>query len=206
MKKNIVCLSLCAFSYHAHAQSIDPVSLLLSKAVKAIDLKVQQLQIQTLRLQQAQQVAEHALSKGKLAEIADWQVKQQDLYAAYFRELSSVRPVVKTLPQVQQIRSMQAQLATEYHRLTKDGVQEVQFDELLGYSRDILASVQELIADNRLSMKDADRVILLLRLRAAMGNCLDSMQALKHQHARIAAEKGRIESDLQFLQKLNRKP
>lgn len=206
MKKSIVCLLVCAIAGHVQAQSIDPVSLIIAKVVKAIDLKVQQLQNQTIWLQQAQQVAEHALSKSKLAEIADWQVKQRDLYAGYFRELSSVRPVVKTLPQVQQIRSMQAQLATEYHRLTKDGMQEVRYDALYGYSRGILASVQQVVSDNRLSMKDADRVMLLLRLRAAMGNCLDSMQALKNQRARIAAEKGQIESDLQFLQKLNGKP
>lgn len=205
MKKLIVCMAL-VISVNSQAQSIDPVSLVIAKIIKAIDLQVQKLQNQTIWLQQAQQVAEHELSKTKLSEIADWQNRQEEIYADYFKELSSVKSVVKTLPQVKQVLNMQFEIAAEYRRFVKDPAQQPAFDELLLLSKDILSSLQQMLTTSQLKMKDSDRVLSLCTLRDAMSECLDAIKLLNKQHVRLTANKVRMQADLQFLQKLNGKP
>ncbi|MDP2421454.1 hypothetical protein [Sediminibacterium sp.] len=202
MKKLMVMLVLCGCVFRAGAQSIDPVSLLIAKIIKAIDLQVQKLQNQTIWLQQAQQVAEHELSKLKLSEIADWQRKQQQLYAGYFSELQTVRNAVKTLPQVKQILSLQTELIGTYNRIAKDEVSRTAADGLMGLCGDILSSLQEVTNSNGLEMKDADRVKMISSLRDAMQDCLDNMKELDKQTNRLAGSKQQLQTDMKSLQRL----
>jgi conjugation system TraG family ATPase len=65
--------------------------------VKAIDLKVQQLQNEALVLQNLQKLIENKLHELKLAEISSWSQKQKDLYRQYFDELKQVRPSIDSL-------------------------------------------------------------------------------------------------------------
>ncbi len=206
MKKWMLVIILMIGCASLRAQSIDPVSLIIAKVIKAIDLQVQKLQNQTIWLQQAQQVAENELSKLKLNEIADWQNKQKELYGDYFQELKSVKSVVKSLPQVKQIMTMQSQVLSEYNRFSKDALQQPSFDELLNLSKDILQSLQQVISGNVFSMKDSDRVMFLCSLRDAMNECLDSIKTLNKQQLRLTASKARMQADMQFLKKLNAKP
>jgi len=185
------------------AQGIDPVSLVIAKVIKAIDLQVQKLQNQTIWLQQEQQVAEHELSKLKLGEIADWQTKQKELYANYFQELNTVKTVIKSLPQVKQILNMQAQVITEYNRFARDKTQQASFDELLALSRDIVQSLQQVISGGVLSMKDADRAMSLCTLRDAMNECLNSIQELNKQQVHLTASKLRMQAEMHLLKTLN---
>jgi hypothetical protein len=55
----------------------------VKKVIKAVDLKVQRLQNETIWLQNAQKSLENQLSKLKLTEIADWANKQKYLYSKY---------------------------------------------------------------------------------------------------------------------------
>jgi hypothetical protein len=203
MKKWMLIIVLIIGCVSLRAQSIDPISLVIAKVIKAIDLQVQKLQNQTIWLQQAQQVAEHELSKFKLLEIADWQNQQKELYANYFQELNAVKTVVKSLPQVKQILNMQSQIVTEYNRFAKDIKRQPSFDELLLLSRDIVQSLQQVISGGVLSMKDADRAMFLCTLRDAMSECLDSIKALNKQQVRLTASKARMQADMRFLKTLN---
>ncbi len=202
MKRLIVILVLCGCFFHAGAQSIDPVSLVIAKIIKAIDLQVQKLQNQTIWLQQAQQVAEHELSKLKLSEIADWQRKQQQLYAGYFQELQTVRSAVKALPQVKQVLSLQSELVVTYNRIAKVNVSRSAADALLDLSRDVVSSLKEVTSGNGLVMKDADRVKIISSLRDAMQDCLDNMRELDKQTNRLASSKQQMQTDMKSLQRL----
>ncbi|MES2006370.1 MAG: hypothetical protein V4450_17765 [Bacteroidota bacterium] len=206
MKKWCLLLVLFFGCASLRAQSIDPISLVIAKVIKAIDLQVQKLQNQTIWLQQAQQLAENELSKLKLGEIADWQNRQKELYADYSWELNTVKTAVKSLPQVKQILNMQAKIVTEYNRFTKGITQQVSFDELLLLSRDIVQSLQQVISGGTLSMKDADRALFLCTLRDAMSECLDGIKGLNKQQVKLTASKLRMQADMQFLKKLNAKP
>ncbi len=185
------------------AQSIDPVSLVIAKVIKALDLQVQKLQNQTIWLQHAQQVATHELSKLKLEQIAGWQNRQKELYASYFRELKTAKPLLKNLPQVKQILAMQAEVAKEYRRYLKDIHVQESYDALLMVSNEILQELQPVIKGNTLLMKDADRLLFLASLRDSMEHCLEEMNQLNNQFAQGVNNKMRMKQDLRMVKTLN---
>ncbi len=94
--KSIVfgCLLLLSVSGNGQAPIVGTV---ISKVVKAIDLKVQRLQNETLFLQNAQKVMENKLHELKLAEISNWSQKQIELYQQYYNELNQVKPSIDSL-------------------------------------------------------------------------------------------------------------
>ncbi len=86
----------------------------VKKVIRAIDLKVQRLQNQTIWLQNAQKVVENQLSKFKLTEISDWTERQKKLYSGYYEELQKVRGVIKTYQRIKDLTSTQGEILKEY--------------------------------------------------------------------------------------------
>ena len=75
----------------------------VTKVIKAIDLKVQRLQNQTIWLQNTQKVIENSMSELHLNEITDWVQKQKDLYSDYYKGLAEVKSVITYYHQVKDI-------------------------------------------------------------------------------------------------------
>ena len=94
--KSIVFGCLLLLSVSGNGQ-VPIVGTVISKVVKAIDLKVQRLQNETLFLQNAQKVIENKLHVLKLAEISNWSQKQIELYQQYYDELNQVKPSIDSL-------------------------------------------------------------------------------------------------------------
>lgn len=95
MKKYMVILPVSAMTLfvsmptgaNAQIAVLEVIKAGVKKVIKAVDLKVQRLQNETIWLQNAQKVLENQLSKLKLTEIADWTEKQKELYKNYYEEL-----------------------------------------------------------------------------------------------------------------------
>lgn len=205
MKAFFVWLLLSIYCSASFAQSIDPVSLVIAKVIKAIDLKVQQLQNETIWLQHAQQVVEHALSKTKLTEIGDWQRKQEALYANYFAELKQVKVSIPAMSQVKRIIEMQRHVMDEYSRLAKDARIKPAYDLLLSGSFSIVSTLQ-IVIGSAASMKDAERISLITTLHDAMNQCLENIRALNLKNFLMAAGEKRMQADLRFIKRLNGLP
>lgn len=187
------------------AQSIDPVSLVIAKAIKAIDLKVQRLQNETLVLQVAQQSAEQELSKTKLAEIKDWQQQLSKLYEGYFVELRQVKPVIRTGALVKQLLGLQQEIIVACGHYSKDASVQSQYDALLHNSLEILSTLQ-MVTGSQLSMKDADRICVLQTLNDAMQHCLESVQSLNRKHLELLTNRAKQRADLDFVKRLHSLP
>lgn len=86
----------------------------VKKVIKAVDLKVQRLQNETIWLQNAQKVLENQLSKLKLTEIADWTERQRKLYAEYYEELWKVKAAISYYRQVKSLTEKQVEIVNEY--------------------------------------------------------------------------------------------
>ena len=201
MKKIVLVFSLF-FCVTVYAQSIDPVSIVIAKVIKAIDLKVQKLQNVTIWLQQAQSVAENELSKAKLSEITGWQQQLSELYAGYFAELKQVKSSIKGMTQIKRIVEMQGRVILEYGRMAKDAQVKIQYDALLNSSMDILQTLYAVLG-SEYSMKDVERICMITTLRDAMNRCLSNIQTLNKQQVAMAAARARCQADLQFVKKLN---
>lgn len=86
----------------------------ITKAIKAVDLKIQRLQNKTIWLQNAQKTLENTLSKLKLTEISEWVERQRKLYDDYFQELWKVKSAITYYHKVKDIIQRQVAMMNEY--------------------------------------------------------------------------------------------
>lgn len=122
MKKYMVILPLSAITLfvslpqEASAQIavIEVIKAGVKKVIKAVDLKVQRLQNQTIWLQNAQKVLENQLSKLKLTEIADWTEKQKELYGKYYNELWEIKSAIAYYKKIKDLTTKQIAIVDEY--------------------------------------------------------------------------------------------
>lgn len=86
----------------------------VKKVIKAVDLKIQRLQNETIWLQNAQKVLENQLSKLKLTEIADWTTKQKNLYSEYYDELWKIKSSIAYYKRIKDLTQKQVAIVDEY--------------------------------------------------------------------------------------------
>ncbi len=98
---------------------VEAVKLVVKKVIKAIDLKVQRMQNQTIWLQNAQKTLENELSKFRLNEISNWSDKQRSLYDEYYQELWQVKSTIAYYQRIKELTSQQVALVGEYQRAWK---------------------------------------------------------------------------------------
>ncbi|MEJ6979436.1 conjugal transfer protein TraI [Pedobacter sp. P351] len=103
---------------HANAQVavLEVIKAGVKKVIKAVDLKIQRMQNETIWLQNAQKVMENQLSKLKLTEISDWTEKQRELYAKYYTDLWKVKATISYYQRIKEITSKQVYLVEEYRK------------------------------------------------------------------------------------------
>jgi len=123
MKKSflILIVILTCYSSRLHAQIAiaEAVKLVVKKVIKAIDLKVQRMQNQTIWLQNVQKTIENELSKFRLNEISNWSEKQRSLYDNYYRELWKVKSTIAYYQRIKDLGVKQVYMMREYQRAWK---------------------------------------------------------------------------------------
>ncbi|ETZ19195.1 conjugal transfer protein TraI [Pedobacter sp. V48] len=129
----------------------------VKKVIKAVDLRVQRLQNETIWLQNAQKVLENTLSKLKLTEIADWSSRQKELYGEYFDELVRVKAVITYYQRIRNITQRQGDIIKEYQHAKNLFARDKHFrpDELL-----LMEEVYIGILDA--SLKNIDQLLLVV--------------------------------------------
>ena len=122
MKKYMVILPMSAMTLfvalpqgaNAQVAVLEVIKAGVKKVIKAVDLKVQRLQNQTIWLQNAQKVLENQLSKLKLTEIADWTERQKELYSEYYTELWKVKSAIAYYKRIKDLTEKQVAIVDEY--------------------------------------------------------------------------------------------
>jgi hypothetical protein len=112
---------LLAYSTQSPAQIpvVEALKLVVKKVIKAIDLKVQRMQNQTIWLQNAQKTLENELSRFRLNEISNWSEKQRSLYDEYYQELWQVKSTIAYYQRIKVLTVQQVALVGEYQRAWK---------------------------------------------------------------------------------------
>lgn len=120
MKKIILLLLVLLTSYSHRSQAQIPIAeavkLVVKKVIRAIDLKVQRMQNQTIWLQNAQKTIENELSRFRLNEISNWSEKQRALYDQYYQELWKVRSTIAYYQRIKDLTLKQVAMVGEYQR------------------------------------------------------------------------------------------
>jgi len=176
----------------------------VKKVIKAVDLKVQRLQNQTIWLQNAQKVIENQLSKLKLGEISEWTERQRNLYAGYYEELHRVKSVITAYKKVKSLASTQAAIVQEYkwasglfrkdkHFSAEELVyMEEVYEGILKASLKNLDQVFVVIGSFKTQMSDAKRLELINAAQQAMEQNFDDLKQFNDQN--IALSIGRSKS------------
>ena len=117
MKKIFFFVALCfslSISCEAQIPIISVITTLAKKILNAIDLEVENLQNQTVWLQDAQKELENAMAELQLDGITNWVQQTKDLYSEYYQELSLVKQIIADYDKVKTIIQLQSKIVSEY--------------------------------------------------------------------------------------------
>jgi hypothetical protein len=218
--KTLICvvtgLFFCLIGNTVSAQV--PVLSLINAAVKkvitALDIKVQQLQNQTIALQNAEASLENNLHLNSLNDISGWLDKERGLYRDYYQELAKVKTIISDYDEVKTIISRQRQLLNEYHQASalfhRDShfsAAEINAMENI-YSGILQESVRNLdevmLAVNafQTQMDDAERMAMVHHASAGMQTNLDHLRQYNHQNVTLSLERAKDDRDRQAVKQL----
>ncbi|WP_461791487.1 conjugal transfer protein TraI [Pedobacter sp.] len=153
----VLLVSLPTKETTAQIAIVEVIKAGVKKVIKAVDLKVQRLQNQTIWLQNAQKVLENTLSKLKLTEIADWTERQKELYGKYFDELARIKSAITYYQRIRDITARQADLVEEYRQAKNLFARDRHFSpDELGFMEDVFRGILDS------SLKNIDQLLLVV--------------------------------------------
>jgi len=201
----------------AQSTQADPIVVVIKaavkKVIKAIDLRIQRLQNEQIRLQNAQKAIENALSKVKLKEISEWVEKQRKQYAVYYEELWKVKAAITYYHEIKAIIQKQKDLVDEYKRayelFRKDG--HFKADEI-SYMSDIYEGIlveslhnvdQILLVVNsfKTQMTDAKRLELIGQAAARIDDNLVDLRTFNNSNVLISIQRSKDQAEITAVRK-----
>ncbi|WP_431199608.1 conjugal transfer protein TraI [Mucilaginibacter sp. P19] len=153
----------------------DIIKLTVTKVIKAIDLKVQRMQNQTIWLQNAQKALENELSQLRLTEISSWSADQKQLFSTYYDELWKIKATIAYYQRIKNVAVRQVALVNDYKHawalLQQDkhfSAGELQqmtavYSGILSASERNLDDVMTVVSSGKTQMSDEQRLELINR-------------------------------------------
>lgn len=221
IKKYMVILPISAITIFvsipkgADAQAVvgSVISSTIGRVIRAIDLKIQSMQNQTIWLQNAQKTLENQLSKLKLTEISDWSSKQKDLFSQYYQELWDIKSAIAYYSKISELTEKQVALVNSYNQAWNLLKADKHFtaDELSYmtkvYSGILEASVNDLdqillvINANKTQMPDARRMEIVNKAADHMDTNYNDLQQFNSQNQILSLQRANDENEVLTLKK-----
>jgi hypothetical protein len=216
MKKwiGITALLLAAITCEAQVPVVSLVSGIIKKVIIAIDLKVQQLQNQTIALQNAEASVENNLHLSSLNDINGWLGKEKALYQQYYQELATVRTVIADYDEVKRIIGQQEQLLAEYHNAHNLFNQDKHFSAaelnqmstvyggIIEESARNLQEVVTAVTSISTQMKDAERLLLIHHATNGMQQNLNDLRQFNNHNMQLSLARAKDQQDRQQVRQL----
>lgn len=196
----------------------DPITLIIkegiTKVIKAVDLKIQRLQNNTIWLQNLQKVVENKMSQLKLDEITHWVEKQRTLYKDYYEELWKVKNMITVYNRIREVTEKQVALVQEYKRMWAMFKKDKHFtpDELLymskvyyGILEESLKSVDQLflVANSfATQMGDAKRLEIINKATDGIQVAYNDLKAFNQQNIQLSLQRAKAVNDVDVMKQL----
>jgi hypothetical protein len=186
----------------------------VKKVIKAIDLKVQRLQNETIWLQNAQKTLENAMSKLKLQEISGWTQRQKDLYEDYFDELSKVKSLISYYHRIKDISTKQLRLVKAYQHVWQLLRQDQNFNPgELEYMAKVYSGILEeslknidqvflVVSSFQTKMTDGERLSIIRKAADEIDENYDDLQQFSRQNVMLSLSRAKDASDASTIKKL----
>jgi hypothetical protein len=203
---------LVSFSaQHSNAQLVvgQVIKATVSKVIRAIDLKVQRMQNQTIWLQNAQKALENQLSKLRLTEISKWSDQQRQLYSNYYAELWQIKSYLSYYQRIKDLTMKQVALVSEYRSAWSLFQQDKHFQpgELSQmesvYSGILDASVKNLdqimlvVSANKTQMTDEQRLELISKAGDRLDENYNDLRQFNNQNEMLSLARAKESNDVQ---------
>nr|WP_294900410.1 conjugal transfer protein TraI [uncultured Pedobacter sp.] len=216
MPASMIVLMVSMPSQHANAQIavIEVIKAGVKKVIKAVDLKVQRMQNETIWLQNAQKVMENQLSKLKLNEISNWSEKQRELYSKYYTDLWKVKAAISYYQRIKDITKTQLFLVEEYRNAWSMTQKDTHFTpKELEYIYNVYAGVLKESAKNidqlllivnsfKTQMTDAQRLELINEAAKRIDENYADLKKFNSQNILLSLQRSRNQQEIRTIQNL----
>lgn len=174
----------------------------------AIDLRVQQLQTETIGLQQAAQELQNKMQLSELTGITGWLQQQKDLYAGYYHELWQVKTVITDFQRVADMLFRQGRIAIQYKQMQTAITQDKHFS--VAEAQAMTATLTGILAEsiNNISllnlavqslvtrMADADRLRIIDQADQGILRNYGDMQEFYQRSLLLSLQRSQDENDV----------
>ena len=208
--KKLLIISLLLVATRTQAQ-IPVVGTLVKKVIKAIDLKVQRLQNETIWLQNVQKQIENQLSKLRLGQIAGWSGDQQSLYSGYYNELWKIKSFISGYQRIKNLAVKQAALVSQYQQawtlfrgdkhFSPEELNHMQqvYSGILEASLKNLDEIMQVASAGRTQMNDADRLELINKAGDQLDENFNDLRQFNTQNQLLSLRRAADLNELQTL-------
>jgi hypothetical protein len=191
-----------------------PILEIIKAAINAADLVIQQIQNETIVLQNAQKELENVMSKLQLDGITDWVTKIRDLYDEYYKELATVKDIISGYEKIKSLVDMQARIVSEYQRSYALFKQDKHFSAReLDFMFNVYSGIldqslknldQALLVVNALatSMTDAQRMNIINSASSGMQKNYDDLRRFNNQNVQLSLQRGAEAGDIETVKSL----
>jgi conjugation system TraG family ATPase len=209
----LVAAFLLAPNGRASAQ-IEVITDVIKEALETADLRLQQLQTQTIALQDAQKTLENNMAGGLLDDITGWVQQTEDLYSEYYSELWQVKTALSTYSKVSSMIEKQTALVRECEEASSNVQKDPHFNAaevahiLSVYSGILNASVRNIgqlklvIQSFVTQMDDAGRLRIINQTAAGIDRNYSDLQQFTQQNTLLSLERAKDEQDLLTIKSL----
>ncbi len=212
MKKTVfICLCLIG---GIQSQAQTPIQEIIKAAINAADLVIQQIQNETIVLQNAEKELENVMSKLELDEITDWVQKQKALYEEYYNELATVKEIISGYDKLKRLVELQSRIVSEYQSAYSLFKKDKHFS---GKEIDFMYTIYSGIVDQSLknleqamlvvnglstSMTDAQRMDVIGGAMKGMQKNYDDLRKFNRQNSLLSAARATDMQDLENVKSL----
>ncbi len=210
----ILALVLYVQTAQAQIPIVSVVSSAVKKVIAAIDLKVQQLQNQTIALQNAEAQLENKMSLGNLNDLSGWLNKEKSLYSDYYSELQQVKSVITDYDEVKQATQQQVQLVSEYksayHLFQQDknfSASEINYMASVynGILKESLQNLNEVllaVSSFQTQMTDGERLLLVHKASGGLQRNLNDLRQFNNNNMAVTMQRAQEKNDMQTVRQL----
>lgn len=209
-----VLLGLLPMQSQAQLAIAEVIKAGVKRVIKAVDLRIQRLQNETIWLQNAQKLLENTLSKFRLEEIADWSDKQREQYRVYFDELQRVKSLITYYQRIREITDKQVQIVRSYRQawdlITKGDhytAQEIEYMAvvyagLIEATADHVGDLMLVVNSFKTQMSDAERLEMINGIAADVDVTYQDLIAFNRENAMLGFRRTKDAADVTALRKL----
>ena len=204
----LILLVFVAPALHAQIPVLDIINIAAKKVVVAIDLKVQELQTQTIELQAAEKEVENSMEDTELGDIIGWVQAQQQLFAEYYRELWQVKAAISSYQRLSQLIDEDARIVEQYHQMTAILSQDSHFtaaelstmtntlSSILNQTAATFSQLQLVVNAFVTQMPDAGRLQIIDQTAAQVERNDAAMQAFYQQNLLLSLQRAKDQNDI----------